>query len=435
MDTKSDVLTRAEEILSRRTAVLDKDMVAGFIRPYLEHSDAFKGLCRKQGSPLYVFDEKALLERTHEFKAVFQEAFGDIRIYFAMKSNNHPMVSGSLIRFGTGLDVSSGIEMLTALDLGCRDIIFSGPGKTQSELELAVKHKDRVTILIDSFGELDRLATAAALGKDNVRAGVRLTTQEDGLWRKFGIPLSELRDFFETADRCSHVNLCGIQFHTSWNLDPSAQTGFIARLGSYLDTLDKEHLDAIEFIDIGGGYWPARGEWLQWAGTQEGKLHSAVDLVHTSPLHHYICSSVPIQVFADRISSAIKTHITPKVSCSIYAEPGRWLCNDAMHVLLKVVDKKTDDLVITDAGTNLIGWERFETDYFPVINLTRPSLTERQCTIFGSLCTPHDIWGYGYFGEGIEAGDVLLVPCQGAYTFSLRQNFIKPLPKVVPLKA
>jgi diaminopimelate decarboxylase len=121
------------------------------------------------------------------------------------------------------------------------------------------------------------------------------------------------------------------------------------------------------------------------------------------------------------------------VDCLFYAEPGRWLCNDAMHILLTVVDKKSEDLVITDGGTNIIGWERFETDYFPVINLSRPSKSEHKCFILGSLCTPHDVWGYGYFGKGIEPGDLLLIPNQGAYTYSLRQEFIKPLPEVVAL--
>jgi diaminopimelate decarboxylase len=98
-----------------------------------------------------------------------------------------------------------------------------------------------------------------------------------------------------------------------------------------------------------------------------------------------------------------------------------------------VVDKKEAEMVITDAGTNAVGWERFESDYFPVLNLTRPSLTEKKCNILGSLCTPHDIWGTQYFGHGIEQGDVLMIPTQGAYTYSLRQDFIKPLPKVVAI--
>jgi len=95
------------------------------------------------------------------------------------------------------------------------------------------------------------------------------------------------------------------------------------------------------------------------------------------------------------------------------------------------MDKKGNDLVITDAGTNAIGWERFESDYAPILNLTRPSLAEKKCRVLGSLCTPHDVWGYNYWGEDILPGDVLMIPCQGAYTYSLRQNFIKPIPTVV----
>ena len=52
----------------------------------------------------------------------------------------------------------------------------------------------------------------------------------------------------------------------------------------------------------------------------------------------------------------------------------------------------------------------------------------------GSLCTPHDIWGWSVFGDGIEPGDILLLPSQGAYTWSLRQQFIKPVAKVVQIE-
>jgi diaminopimelate decarboxylase len=138
-----------------------------------------------------------------------------------------------------------------------------------------------------------------------------------------------------------------------------------------------------------------------------------------------------IDEFAAAIAAALQEHVLAHIDCRIHVEPGRWLCSDAMHILITVVDKKADDLVIADAGTNALGWERFESDYFPLVNLTRPGLTERACTVFGSLCTPHDVWGFSVHGAGIEAGDVLLVPRQGAYTYSLRQRFIKPLPEVV----
>jgi len=95
------------------------------------------------------------------------------------------------------------------------------------------------------------------------------------------------------------------------------------------------------------------------------------------------------------------------------------------------LSKKDKDVVITDGGINLLGWERPLSEFIPIINLTRPSLKERPLRIFGSLCTPLDIWGSSIFGEGAFPGDILLVPNQGAYTYSLRQSFIKPIARVI----
>jgi diaminopimelate decarboxylase len=41
------------------------------------------------------------------------------------------------------------------------------------------------------------------------------------------------------------------------------------------------------------------------------------------------------------------------------------------------------------------------------------------------------VWGYRYFGKEIKEGDILMIPTQGAYTYSLRQEFIKAVPPVL----
>jgi len=426
-------LKKATELLHQANQVLDFKEVVACVDSFLKRADAFVESVQKHGSPLYVFDEKAFSEGVEQFAAAFKETLGEIHIFYAVKSNNHPLLVKNSVRCGLGLDVSSGLELDLALSCNCSDIIFSGPGKTDEELQLAVRHSDKITVLIDSFGELDRLEKAASKSKTKVRAGVRLTTDDRGIWRKFGIPLSKLESFMEKAISLSHVLLCGLQFHTSWNLNPGQQVAFITLMGQSLQALSKNCRDMIKFIDIGGGYWPPQGEWLQRAGTPKGRLQQALLNTISPTTEHYKLPSSPITTFAKKIGAAIQKHVAPYVDCCFYAEPGRWLSNDAMHILLTVVDKKSEDLVITDGGTNIIGWERFETDYFPVINLSRPSRIERKCFILGSLCTPHDVWGYGYFGDGIEPGDLLLIPNQGAYTYSLRQEFIKPLPEVVEL--
>ena len=427
MYDSESILKTTHESNEPEPAILDQAEISSFVSGFLQRRDVFLQACHRYGSPLYVVEESVLQERAEQFTNAFCQVLPDVRVYYAMKSNNHPLIVNTLVKAGLNMDVSSGLELQIALDSGATDIVFSGPGKTKKELTLAVENSDRTTVLMDSFGELELLQRIASEKDASMRAGVRLTTDNNGLWRKFGITLKDLSQFLDTAKRSNHVSVQGLQFHTSWNLDPYNQVDFIARLGDTLSKLTCEQRSMIEFIDIGGGFWPSQGEWLQSSNTPQS--HSS-----TITACHYKRQSTTIEEFARQIAQAVRTHLFPYVSSCICAEPGRWLCNDAMHLLLTVVDKKARDLVITDAGTNAIGWERFETDYFPVINLSRPETIERECYILGSLCTPHDVWGYSYWGKDIQPGDVLMIPTQGAYTYSLRQEFIKPLPAVVMLE-
>ena len=413
--------------------LLAPEQLQSFVRYYFDRRDIYLEALKNHPAPLYLQESSVLRARAARMKRAFQDLLPAVSFYFAVKSNNHSHVAGVLIQEGFGLDVSSGQELEMALGLGASDMVFSGPGKTLQELRLAVSHADRVVILMDSFGELARLGPLAAEMDTTIRCGVRLTVNPTGLWRKFGIPLPELPAFIDAASRYPRLHLTGLQFHASWNLSPQPQIDFIRALGQRLAAMPAAARGQIEFIDIGGGYWPEQGEWLQAAGTPAGKLRDALDLPVAGGDAHYHLPATPIEGFAEALSAAIRAHLLPSVSCRICLEPGRWICNDAVHLLLSVVDKKAPDLVITDAGTNTIGWERFETDYFPVLNLTRPSLVEKPCHVLGSLCTPHDVWGYAYFGTDILPGDILLIPTQGAYTYSLRQTFIKPLPCVITI--
>jgi len=425
--------TRIAGLLRMTPPKMDEERLRGFITSCLAERDIFVRLARKHGSPLYALDEKWLRARVQKFRMAFEQHLAPVGIFFAMKSNNLPEIARIMTEEGIGLDVSSGTELDQACRSGAKGIFFSGPGKTDEELVAAIGEADRVTILMDSFGELRRLDRLTRQYGQTVRAGVRLTTDHTGLWRKFGIPASSLRDFLDTAAEAPLIHFAGLQFHTSWNLSPSAQVAFISKLGGVLRDLPEGMLDRLTFIDIGGGFWPEEGEWLGAGGTRFGMIMNLLFPRHRDKRSRFRVESQPIDSFARAIAAALKRALPGRLHCRICLEPGRWLSHGAMHLLLTVVDVKGHDLVITDAGTNAIGWERFEQDYFPVINLTRPGIEEHECAILGSLCTPHDVWGYSYHGTGIRPGDLLLIPTQGAYTYSLRQNFIKPVPEVAIL--
>ncbi|MDY0219597.1 MAG: alanine racemase [Desulfobacterium sp.] len=394
---------------------MPKPFLHDFVRGFFQRKEIFLKAVETHGSPLYLVEEKVLRDRARQFRKAFESELPTTSFYYAMKSNNLPEVSGIVLDEGFGLDVSSGLELETALVLGAGDIIFSGPGKTDPELELAVENADRVTVLLDSFGECRRLMAILDQRKKHLRVGVRLNHHTVGLWRKFGVSMEELLPLYEKIKEHSFISFRGVQFHSSWNLVPDRQEALIRTLGRALKKMPPSFFKDCEFIDIGGGYWPSQGEWL----------------VTESPLEHQMIHAASINTFAQTLGRVILDEILCLGEFRICFEPGRWICNDAMHIIVQVIDKKAPDLVITDAGTNAVGWERFETDYFPVLNLTRSAMEERPCHVLGSLCTPHDVWGYACFGEEIGEKDILMIPTQGAYTFSLRQEFIKPLPRVV----
>lgn len=433
-DSDETWIARVREHLGRRTPVFDPSELRAFVSRCLASRARFLALVEQHGSPLYVYDPAAVRENARAFRAAFQARIGRTRFYYAVKSNHLPELCLTLIAEGWGLDVSSALELELALRCGATDIAFGGPGKTDADLDAACQHVDRVTLLLDSPTELRRAEAAAARSGVVLHAGLRLSVEDQGLWRKFGVPLATLPEIFASARGCPHIALAGLQFHTSWNLDPGPQVRFLARLGQALSELPATDRDQIEFLNIGGGFWPADGEWLLAESSPEGRMRKLLEPAWHEPLLHHCLPAAPIESFAAAIAEALDRHIAPHVDCEIWTEPGRVINHEGLHLLLTVLDCKSHDLVITDGGTHAVGWERFETDYFPVLNLSRPATVEQPCYVLGSLPTPHDVWGYTYFGSGIGEGDVLLIPNQGTYTYSLRQHFIKPLPKVVTLE-
>jgi diaminopimelate decarboxylase len=431
----SEFLLSSLRTIKNREKALPGHILQDYVQRLLAKKDELLAAASEFGTPQYFFDEPALSSSLSRFHGAFSRNFKRFRLFYAVKSNSFPGISKHIVEKGHGLDVSSGHELSMALALGCERIIFSGPGKTDGELGLAAAHREKVTLLLDSRGELERLSRIVADSGSPpgpVRVGIRVRGRHHGIWEKFGVSLEEVGPLFQQALSTLGIEPQGIQFHTSWNLNPGAQVKMIKAIGSCVRTSFPERARKfLRFLDIGGGYWPESGEWLNARNTFWGKLLHLFDAEHEFKLRHYYRPSRPIADFAGEISEAIAGEGSPLADLEIWMEPGRWLSTPSMHILLKVMDKKKHDVVITDGGINLLGWERPLEEFMPVINLTRPALKEMPMRIFGSLCTPLDIWGTSIFGDGAFPGDILLIPNQGSYTYSLRQAFIKPIAPVI----
>ena len=422
------------KLLKHRAPVLAPDLIRTYVQSFLKKRDVLLESARRFNTPQYFFDEPALAQSLSRFHEAFSKRIERFRVFYAVKSNSFPGLSKYVSDAGNGLDVSSGLELSMALSLGCKSILFSGPGKTDAELILAIQNRDKATLLMDSAGELQKVsALVRDLDLEGVplRVGFRLRGHHHGIWGKFGVAPEGFPDLFSKALAVKNLDPQGIQFHTSWNMGPEAQVKMIERVGACVKALPESSQTRLKFLDIGGGYWPERGEWLNPQNTLSGKLLQILDPDFEFKPSHYYHPARPLEVFAREISAALRSQGPPLSQLEIFMEPGRWISTPAMHVLIKVVDKKEATVAIADGGINLLGWERPLFEFTPLLNLTRPSLREFPVRVFGNLCTPLDIWGTTLFGEGVENGDILLVPDQGSYTYCLRQSFIKPIARVI----
>src|SRR4051812_28596134 len=119
--------------------------------------DAIAG---RAGTPLYVYSARAIREAYGAIDAAF--AGYPHAIHYALKANSTLAIARLLHSLGSRADANSGGEVQVAQRAGFApsEIVFTGVGKTQEELEYAVGNGVGA-INAESAGELDRIAAVA----------------------------------------------------------------------------------------------------------------------------------------------------------------------------------------------------------------------------------------------------------------------------------
>ena len=92
-------------------------------------------------TPFYLYSEKQLKENFLNFKNDFKDV--NPLICFSVKSNSNIKILSMLGKLGSGADVVSGGELMKVLRSGIKPnkIVFSGVGKSEEELKLAIKKR------------------------------------------------------------------------------------------------------------------------------------------------------------------------------------------------------------------------------------------------------------------------------------------------------
>ncbi len=219
-------------------------------------------LAASVGTPFYCYSTATLLRH---YK-VFAEAFADVRAFicYAMKANSNQAVVATLAKLGAGADVVSGGELKRALAAGVPPdrIMFSGVGKTASELAAAVD-AGILCVNVESEAELALLSAIASGKGRSVNVSVRVNPDVDPKTHakiatgkaenKFGIPISRAREVYAHAAKMPGLRVTGVDMHIGSQItELSPFDDAFALLSDFVRALrvDGHH---IEHVDLGGG--------------------------------------------------------------------------------------------------------------------------------------------------------------------------------------
>ncbi len=220
-------------------------------------------IARQFGTPCYVYSRAAIEGNFERFANAL--AGRKSLIAYSVKANSNLAVLGLMARLGAGFDIVSGGELARVLAAGGdpRKVVFSGVGKTQAEIEQALR-AGILCLNLESEAELERVsATAARLG---VRAPVAFRVNPDvdakthpyistGLKdNKFGVAYADAERVYRDAARHKNLELVGIGCHIGSQLTSAAP--FIdaaARILALTEKLAQSGI-VLSHIDLGGGF-------------------------------------------------------------------------------------------------------------------------------------------------------------------------------------
>ena len=227
---------------------------------------ALADVLREYGSPTYVYDVDATARDAEELRG----GFGAQRhhVCYAVKANSAGPIVRALAAKGCGADVVSGPELLLALRCGIApdDIVFSGVGKSNEELDLAIG-RQILALQIESVEEVSRIAARAkALGKrarvslrinpeidpDELATHAHIATGHDEA--KFGIARADLPDALAGVEGASpHVALVGLGAHVGSQFTRTDE--YLASARILFDVArEVRPRFALQFVDTGGGF-------------------------------------------------------------------------------------------------------------------------------------------------------------------------------------
>jgi diaminopimelate decarboxylase len=363
---------------------------------------AVADLAKQFGTPLYVYSARTL--RRH-FR-VFDEAFAgtDHLICFAMKALSNLSILKLFASMGSGFDIVSGGELMRCLRAGAdpAKIVFSGVGKTDEEIAAALE-AGIMMINVESRPELHRIDAVAARMKRRAPVSLRVNPDLDPGTHphistghrdsKFGIPLTQVQEYYADARGLENLELVGLSTHIGSQITETGPFNEAAeKVKAIVVGLRSEGV-ALKYLDLGGGL------------------------------------GIPYQEQPPPPAEYAKVLLKPirDLGLKIVVEPGRVLVGNAGIFVTRVLYVKETDvkrfIVIDGAMNDLIRPVLYEAyhEIRPVDrrNLGKPVVAD----VVGPVCESGDFLALARELPEPKTGDLLALMSAGAYGFVMASNY------------
>tara|TARA_X000000368_G_scaffold413893_1_gene402742 strand:+ start:170 stop:1384 length:1215 start_codon:yes stop_codon:yes gene_type:complete len=370
-------------------------------------------LAKNFGTPLYCYSYERLKKNINNFKLNFDKL--NPLICFAIKSNSNLNIIKQIKKLGLGADVVSKGELMQAIKSGINPnkIVFSGVGKTYSELKFAI---DKRILLInsESKSEVMTIEKIAKSKKKIVDIGIRLNPNTDAKTLnkistgkkgdKFGVNQKTFIELVNYLKKSKYINLRCLSVHIGSQILKNKPYEKMIRV---VDKIISKINFKFDYIDLGGGM-----------GISYEKNKKTFNYKNYQKL---------IVKFLGKHNS------------KIIFEPGRSIVGDTGILISRIVyikENQSKNFIILDAGMNDLIRPALYGAKHRILPVNRTKkYTNKTYEFVGPICESSDKFLSVKKFQLLKEKDLIFICDVGAYGSSLSSNYnLRPKPAEILVK-
>ena len=367
---------------------------------------SIKEIAKHLGTPFYVYSTATLRRHFDLFESALNGV--DHLICYAVKASSNQAILRTLAKFGAGMDVVSGGEYKRARDAGVEGnrIVFSGVGKTSSEMKMAlsegvrqfnVESEEELFVLSTLANSMDRLAPITLRVNPDVDAKTHEKIATGKAENKFGIPISRAREVYALAASLPGIKVVGIDLHIGSQLTQLLPFEEAYKKIADLTNILRSDGHEIMRLDLGGGL---------------GIPYGSNDGTPPTPKEY---------------GQMIK-RVLGHLNCEIEIEPGRLLVGNAGLLVSEVIYVKKGhdrEFLILDAAMNDLLRPALYEAYHDIVPIVKSRLNHKDAVydIVGPVCETGDTFAKSRKMNKCKPGDLLAFRSAGAYGAAMASEY------------